>query len=79
MNDWQEILAKVLPVEQVYKDLAQPAVQQVGQAAEGIVKAARFLLAPWTIFLRKETAGPGICNGSLTRCLKKKGSKPILS
>jgi hypothetical protein len=46
MNEWMEALTKVLPVEQIYKDLAQPSVRQVGQAAESVVKVARFVIAP---------------------------------
>lgn len=44
--DWLEDIGKLLPIKQIYKDAAQPAVRQVGQALEKTVKAARFALAP---------------------------------
>jgi len=43
---WLEYLGKLVPVKQLYKDAAQPAVKQVGQALEKVAKAARFVLAP---------------------------------
>jgi hypothetical protein len=39
-------LLKNLPVTEIYRDAAKPAVRQVGGALEATVKAARFLLAP---------------------------------
>jgi len=46
MPGWEEMLSKVLPGEQIYKDLAQPAVRQLGQSVENVVKVTRFVLAP---------------------------------
>lgn len=43
---WLEDIGKLLPVKQIYKDAAQPAVRQVGKVLEKTVKAARFVLAP---------------------------------
>jgi hypothetical protein len=43
---WEEELAKKVPVEQAYDDVASPAAKQVGSALESTVKAARWLLAP---------------------------------
>jgi hypothetical protein len=41
-----EEIAKLIPGEQVYRDAAQPALQQIGKSLEKVIKAARFLLAP---------------------------------
>jgi hypothetical protein len=46
MTNWLEKLAKALPIEQVYKDLAQPAFRELGNATKNTVKAARFVIAP---------------------------------
>ena len=43
---WLEDLSKLLPVEKVYNDMAQPAAKQVGGALESTVKAARWIIAP---------------------------------
>lgn len=43
---WLEDLAKALPVEKVYDDVASPAFKEIGEAARNTVKASRFLLAP---------------------------------
>lgn len=39
-------LAKILPVEKVYDDLAAPAVRQVGQSLESVVKCLRLATLP---------------------------------
>lgn len=44
--DKPEDIAKLLPLSEIYKDLAQPAVKQVGGALESTAKVARLLLAP---------------------------------
>ena len=44
--NWLDSLAKVLPVEKIYDDVARPAFQEIGDAARSSVRAARFLLAP---------------------------------
>lgn len=41
-----EAIAKILPVEEVYKDGAQPAVRELGDALGKTIKGARFILAP---------------------------------
>jgi len=43
---WEEELAKKVPVEKAYDDVASPAAKQVGSALESTAKAARWLLAP---------------------------------
>lgn len=43
---WLDGLAKVLPVERFYDDLASPAAKEVGSVALNTVKAARFIVAP---------------------------------
>ena len=43
---WLEDVAKVLPVEKAYDDIASPAFKEIGEAARNTVKASRFLLAP---------------------------------
>jgi hypothetical protein len=60
---WLEDVAKFLPVEKVYDDLAAPAFKEIGEAVRNTVKASRFLLAPidylaaqhdrWLIFLKR--------------------------
>ncbi|MGV0953256.1 MAG: Abi-alpha family protein [Fluviibacter sp.] len=47
---WLEDLAKALPVEKVYDDVASPAFKEIGEAARNTVKASRFLLAPIDYF-----------------------------
>lgn len=42
MND----LEKVLPIAEIYRDLAQPAVREVGDALGNAAKVARFFAAP---------------------------------
>jgi uncharacterized membrane-anchored protein YjiN (DUF445 family) len=44
--DKSEDIAKLLPFNEIYKDLAQPAAKQVGGALESTAKVARLLLAP---------------------------------
>ncbi|ALF55792.1 hypothetical protein ACX27_27760 [Nostoc piscinale CENA21] len=44
--DKPEDIAKLLPLSDIYKDLAQPAAKQVGGALESTAKVARLLLAP---------------------------------
>jgi len=46
MSDWQDIVSKALPTELIYKDLVQPAAQQIGQIAGNVVKVARLIVAP---------------------------------
>lgn len=41
-----EDIGKLLPLNDLYKDLAQPAAKQVGGALESTAKVARFLVAP---------------------------------
>lgn len=43
---WLEEMAKVLPVEKIYDDVASPAFKEIGDTARSAVKASRFLLAP---------------------------------
>ena len=43
---WEEELAKKVPVEKAYDDVASPAAKQVGSALESTAKAARWILAP---------------------------------
>lgn len=43
---WVDDVAKNLPINDLYRDLAQPSAQQVGQALGNVVKVARLLLAP---------------------------------
>ena len=43
---WEEELAKKVPIEKAYDDVASPAAKQVGSALESTAKAARWLLAP---------------------------------
>jgi len=60
---WLEDVAKVLPVEKAYDDIASPAFKEIGEAARNTVKASRFLLAPidylaaqherWLSFLKR--------------------------
>lgn len=44
--NWLESIAKVLPVEKAYDDLASPAFKEIGEVARNTVKSARFILAP---------------------------------
>jgi hypothetical protein len=44
--DKPEDVAKLLPLSEIYKDVAQPAAKQVGGALESTAKVARLLLAP---------------------------------
>lgn len=46
MSDEIDKIAKMLPVGEVYKDLAQPVFREIGDAALNAVKAARFVIAP---------------------------------
>jgi len=39
-------LLKLIPSEEVYKDVAQPALRQLGESLGKVVKATRFILAP---------------------------------
>lgn len=39
-------LLKLIPSEELYKDAAQPALRQVGDSLERVIKATRFILAP---------------------------------
>lgn len=39
-------IAKLLPINDIYKDIAQPTARQVGGALESTAKVARLLLAP---------------------------------
>lgn len=41
-----EDIGKLLPINEIYKDVAQPAARQVGGALESTAKVARLLLAP---------------------------------
>lgn len=41
-----EDIGKLLPIGEIYKDVAQPAARQVGGALESTAKVARLLLAP---------------------------------
>lgn len=43
---WEEELAKKVPVDKAYDDVASPAAKQVGSALEATTKAARWLIAP---------------------------------
>jgi len=43
---WEEELAKKIPVDKAYDDLASPAAKQVGSALESTAKAARWIIAP---------------------------------
>lgn len=43
---WIDDLEKSLPINDLYKDLAQPAAQQVGEFLGNAVKVARFAVAP---------------------------------
>jgi hypothetical protein len=43
---WIDDLGRSLPINDLYKDLAQPAVQQVGDVLGNAVRVARFALAP---------------------------------
>lgn len=40
-------LSKVLPLAEVYKDLLQPATQELGKGLESVAKTARFAIAPF--------------------------------
>lgn len=44
--NWLESIAKALPIEKAYDDLASPAFREIGEAARNTVKSARFILAP---------------------------------
>ncbi|GJL53714.1 MAG: hypothetical protein NPIRA02_08460 [Nitrospirales bacterium] len=44
--DWLEELSKLLPVEKVYEDVAQPTTKQVCTSLESIAKTARWIIAP---------------------------------
>ncbi|UDF04602.1 DUF4393 domain-containing protein [Asticcacaulis sp. AND118] len=46
MSGIAEMLAQVLPIKTIYEDAAQPAVRQIGMAAEDVVKCLRLALAP---------------------------------
>ena len=48
--DKPEDIAKLLPFNKIYKDLAQPAAKQVRAALESTTKVARLLLAPIEYF-----------------------------
>ena len=45
MNELEEI-GKLLPINDIYKDIAQPTAKQVGGALESTAKVARLLFAP---------------------------------
>jgi len=40
-------LSKILPFDEIYKDLLQPSVKQVGGGLEAVAKTSRFILAPF--------------------------------
>ncbi len=39
-------LRGLIPTKEIYKDAAQPALKQAGEALEKVVNAARIVLAP---------------------------------
>ena len=41
-----EDIGKLLPISDIYKDIAQPTARQIGGALEYTAKVARLLLAP---------------------------------
>lgn len=43
---WLEDIGKVVPIAEVYRDVAQPAAREVGEALGNAAKVARFALAP---------------------------------
>lgn len=43
---WLEDVGKVIPIAELYRDLAQPAAREVGEALSNAAKVARFALAP---------------------------------
>lgn len=51
--DKPEDIAKLLPSNKIYKDLAQLAAKQVRAALESTTKVARLLLAPIEYFAAK--------------------------
>jgi hypothetical protein len=44
---WLDDLSKILPVGEIYKDLLQPSVKQIGEGLESVVKTSRFIIAPF--------------------------------
>jgi len=45
--NWLDNLSKVLPFGEIYKDLLQPSVKQIGDGLESVVKTSRFIIAPF--------------------------------
>jgi hypothetical protein len=43
---WLDDVGKVIPIADLYRDLAQPATREVGEALGNAAKVARFVLAP---------------------------------
>lgn len=43
---WLDDVGKVIPITELYRDLAQPATREVGEAFGNAAKVARFALAP---------------------------------
>lgn len=43
---WLDDVGKVIPIAELYRDLAQPATREVGEALGSAAKVARFALAP---------------------------------
>lgn len=43
---WLDDIGKVIPITELYRDLAQPATREVGEALGNAVKVSRFALAP---------------------------------
>lgn len=43
---WLDDVGKVIPISDLYRDLAQPATREVGEALSNAAKVARFALAP---------------------------------
>src|SRR5690349_10372579 len=43
---WLDDVGKVIPIAELYRDLAQPTTQEIGEALGNAAKVARFALAP---------------------------------
>jgi len=43
---WLDDVGKVIPIAELYRDFAQPATREVGEALGNAAKVARFALAP---------------------------------
>src|SRR5262245_2078230 len=43
---WLDDVGKAIPIGEIYRDLAQPATREVGEALGNAAKVARFALAP---------------------------------